>query len=96
MEEITGKLNAFPTRIKVGNRSVFISDVLDKWAYDNDVGLNFSRTGKPTDKLFIESFNGSSRDDCLNVNWFLSLEDAQAKFDKSRENYNYLRPHSPY
>ncbi|MEQ5790692.1 integrase core domain-containing protein [Muricauda sp. NFXS6] len=29
----------------------------------------------------MESFNGSFKDECLNVNWFFSLEDAQEKFD---------------
>jgi len=38
------------------------------------VTLDFSRPGKPTDNPFIESLNGSFRDECLNVNWFLSLE----------------------
>lgn len=94
MEEITGQQNAFPTQIKVDNGSEFISKVLDKWAYDNDVELDFSRPGKPTDNPFIESFNGSFRDECLNVNWFLSLEDAQEKFDKFRVDYNRFRPHS--
>ncbi|QUI96903.1 integrase core domain-containing protein [Salmonella enterica subsp. enterica serovar Weltevreden] len=32
---------------------------------------------KPTDNPFIESFNGSLRDECLNIHWFLSPEDAQ-------------------
>jgi transposase InsO family protein len=51
--------------------------VLDKWAYEINVELDFSRPGKPTDNPFIESFNGSFRDECLYVNWFLSMEDAQ-------------------
>ena len=55
------------------NGSEFISKVLDKRAYDNDVELDFYRPGKPTDNPFIESFNGYFRDECLNVNWFHSL-----------------------
>ncbi|MCS4274712.1 transposase InsO family protein [Raoultella sp. BIGb0132] len=43
--------------------------------------MDFSRPGKPTDNPFIESFNGSLRDECLNIHWFLSLEDAQYKLD---------------
>ena len=35
-----------------------------------------------------ESFNGSFRDECLNVNWFLSMEDAQEKIEKWRLDYN--------
>ena len=58
-----------PERIQVDNGSEFISKALDKWAYENNVGLDFSRPGKPTDNPFIESFNGSFRDECLNTNW---------------------------
>lgn len=35
----------------------------DKWAYDHGVTIDFSRPGKPTDNAFVESFNGSFRDD---------------------------------
>jgi len=30
----------------------------------------------------------------MSIGWFLSLEDAQEKFDKFREDYNRFRPHS--
>jgi putative transposase len=83
-----------PNRIKVDNGSEFISKALDKWAYENNVALDFSRPGKPTDNAFIESFNGSFRDECLNVNWFLSLEDAKEKINAFKEEYNHFRPHS--
>jgi len=69
-------------------------EILDKWAYENEVGLDFSRLGKPTDNPFIESFKGSFRDECLNANWFFSLEDAQQKFDIWRADYNGFRPDS--
>lgn len=85
---------ATPKRIQVDNGSEFISRVLDKWAYDHGVELDFSRPGKPTDNPFIESFNGSFRDECLNVHWFLSLEDARQKIEAWRCEYNDERPHS--
>ena len=94
MRQITQVVNYCPKRIKVDNGSEFISKVLDKWAYENKVELDFSRPGKPTDNPYIESFNGSFRDECLNANWFFSLEDAQEKFDIWREDYNGYRPHS--
>lgn len=50
----------------------YISKALDRWAYEKKIRLEFSRLGKPNDNTFIESFNGSLRDECLNVNWFLS------------------------
>jgi putative transposase len=83
-----------PDRIQCDNGSEFISRVLDKWAYDHGVTMDFSRPGKPMDNAMIESFNGSFRDECLNVNWFLSMEDAREKIEKWREDYNEFRPHS--
>jgi putative transposase len=43
---------------------------------------------------FIESFNDSFRDECLNVNWFLSLDNACNKIVAWRQEYNNYRPHS--
>ena len=77
MERLKNRYGQTPDRIQVDNGSEFISLAMDKWAYDNQVVLDFNRPGKPTDNPFIESFNGSLRDECLNVNWFLSLEDAR-------------------
>ena len=83
-----------PERIRVDNGPEFISKVLDEWAHSADIKLDFSRPGKPTDNAHIESFNGSLRDECLNVNWFLSIDDARDKLDAWRKDYNQFRPHS--
>jgi Transposase and inactivated derivatives len=83
-----------PVRIQTDNGSEFISQSLDKWAYEYGVTMDFSRPGKPTDNPFIESFNRSLRDECLNIHWFLSLEDAQDKLDNRRREYNHERTHS--
>lgn len=85
MERIRQENGTVPQRIQVDNGSEFISKALDKWAYDNKATLDFSRPGKPTDNPYIESFNGSFRNECLNVNWFLSLEDAQEKVEAWRQ-----------
>jgi len=83
-----------PERIQCDNGSEFVSKVLDKWAYENGATMDFSRPGKPTDNAMIESFNGTFRDECLNVNWFLSLEDAREKIERWRVEYNEFLPHS--
>lgn len=83
-----------PKTIRVDNGPEFISKVLDQWAYLNGVELDFSRPGKPTDNAFIEAFNGHLREECLNENWFLSLEDTRDKVGAWREEYNRWRPHS--
>jgi len=83
-----------PSRIFLDNGPEFISKALDLWAYQARVTLDFSRPGKPTDNAYIESFNGSFRDECLNTNWFLSMNDARAKIESWRREYNEFRPHS--
>lgn len=83
-----------PKRIQTDNGSEFISKEMDKWAYENQVTMDYSRPGKPTDNPFVESFNGSFRDECLNAHWFLSLEDAAEKIEAWRKDYNSYRPHS--
>jgi putative transposase len=54
---------------------------MDLRAYTNGVVLDFSRGGKPTDNAAIESFNGRFREECVNVPWFASMDDAQQKID---------------
>jgi putative transposase len=87
-------IRGLPERIRVDNGPEFISKDLDKWAYQNQVTLDFSRPGKPVDNCHIESFNGSFRDECLNIHWFMSLQDAKEKIEAFRIEYNDFRPHS--
>jgi putative transposase len=47
-----------------------------------------SRTRKLTDNAFIESLNGSFHDECLNVDWFLSLDDAKEGIEAFKGDYN--------
>jgi putative transposase len=83
-----------PQRIQTDNGSEFVSKEMDRWAYMHKVTMDYSRPGKPTDNPFIESFNGSFRDECLNAHWFLSLEDAVQKITAWSKDYNEYRPHS--
>lgn len=94
LQRIVLDRGALPKRIQADNGPEFISLALDKWAYENGVTLDFSRPGRPTDNAFIESFNGSLRDECLNTNWFMSLDDARQKLENWRQDYNHFRPHS--
>jgi len=78
----------------VDNGPEFISKEVDLWTYAHGVVLDFSRPGKPTDNAFIESFNSRFRQECLNEQWFVSLEDAKEKVETWRWHYNEQRPHS--
>jgi len=94
MNQVRHEYGNLPQRIQVDNGSEFISKDFDRWAYENNVTLDYSRPGRPTDNPFIESFNGSFRDECLNTNWCLSLEGARVKLELFRREYNEYRPHS--
>lgn len=50
--------------------------------------------GKPIQNGFIESFNGSFRDECLNETLFSSLAEARERIGAWKEDYNTHRPHS--
>ena len=83
-----------PVSITVDHGSEFTSKALEDWAWRRGVKLDFIRPGKPMENGHIESFNGRLRDECLNVMQFMSLEDARAKIEAWRVDYNQRRPHS--
>jgi putative transposase len=80
--------------IVIDNGTEFTSQVVDQWAYENQVQLHFITPGRPMENGYMESFNGKFRDECLNENWFLDLADAQEKIETWRCDYNQVRPHS--
>jgi putative transposase len=47
-----------PKKLCCDNGSEFTSHLVDLWGYQHQVKLDFSRTGKPTDNAYIESFDG--------------------------------------
>ena len=83
-----------PRSITVDHGTEFMSRALEDWAFARGVQLDFIRPGRPVENAFIEAFNGRLRDECLNVHQFLSIEDAQAKIEAWRVDYNARRPHS--
>jgi len=94
LERTTRERSSLPESITVDNGSEFCSRALEVWAMANEVQLCFIRPGRPVENGFIESFNGRLRDECLNVEWFSSLEEARQKLAKFRDHYNRQRPHS--
>jgi putative transposase len=83
-----------PESITVDNGSEFASSLMDRWAHQHGVLLNFIRPGKPVENGFIESFNGRLRDELLNVSIFVSIGDARRQLADWREDFNVTRPHS--
>jgi putative transposase len=87
-------IHGLPEQIVVDNGPEFISNALDAWAYERGIKLQFIRPGKPVDNCYMESFNGRFRDECLNENWFMSLDQVRKIIEDWRVDYNQARPHS--
>ena len=83
-----------PKVIVVDNGPEFSGKALDDWAWRNGVKLHFIDPGKPVQNAYIESFNATFRRDCLNQNWFYTLQEAKEEIEKWRLDYNEYRPHS--
>jgi putative transposase len=83
-----------PRSITVDHGTEFQSRALEDWAYRRGVQLDFIQPGKPVENAFIESFNGRLRDECLNVQQFTSLAEAQHIIEAWRLDNNQRRPHS--
>lgn len=75
------------------NGPEFVSQALDEWAAAHHVTLEFIRPGRPVENCFIESFNGTLRDECLNQHYFASLPEARDHIERWRQEYNTDRPH---
>lgn len=83
-----------PQQIVIDHGPEFAGKVLDQWAHENGVELRFITPGRPAENGYIESFNGRLRDECLNENWFMSLDQVRKVVEAWRVDYNQARPHS--
>ena len=83
-----------PETLRCDNGPEFTSRHLLSWCEDNGVKVHHIQPGKPMQNGHVESFNGRFRDECLNANWFLTLQDAKDKIYRWRKEYNEFRPHS--
>lgn len=82
-----------PKYLFADNGAEFTGHLVDLWAYHHGTRIDFSRPGKPTDNAHIETFNGSFRDECLNLHWFATLDEAKNLIEAWRRDYNESRPH---
>ena len=83
-----------PDAIRVDNGTEFTSNHFDAWAYERGIQVDFIQPGRPVENALIESFNGKLREECLNVHWFHSLDEARRLIEDWRREYNEVRPHS--
>jgi transposase InsO family protein len=58
------RIRGLPTVIQADNGPELRGRVLDQWAYENGVRLQFIEPGKPIQKVHIEIFNARLREEC--------------------------------
>ncbi|WP_333722097.1 IS3 family transposase [Agrobacterium tumefaciens] len=83
-----------PRTIVSDNGMEMTSMAILKWCQETKVDWHYIAPGKPMQNGFVESFNGSFRDECLNETLFSSLAQARAAITEWKEDCDKNRPHS--
>jgi putative transposase len=84
----------YPKEVRTDNGPEFTCRAFMTWAQKHGIKHILIEPGSPTQNAYIESFNGTFRDECLDENWFESLEQARQAIAMWRTDYNEIRPHS--
>ncbi len=83
-----------PQYLRSDNGPEFVAQAVRYWLDKAGVATLFIAKGSPWENGYVESFNGKLRDELLNRELFLSLEEAHWVIDRWRLNYNHHRIHS--
>jgi len=67
----------YPKEVRTDNGPEFTCQAFMTWAQKHGIKHILIESGSPTQNAYIESFNGTFRDECLDENWFESLEQAR-------------------
>ena len=84
----------YPQEVRTDNGPEFTCRAFMTWTQKHGIRHILIEPGSPTQNGYIESFNGTFRDECLDENWFESLEQARQIIAIWRTDYNETRPHS--
>jgi transposase InsO family protein len=82
-----------PEYLRSDNGPEFIAREVRQWLRDSEAGPWSIEPGSPWQNAYIESFNGKLRDELLNLERFLGLEEAKYVAERWRLDYNHHRPH---
>jgi len=83
-----------PEFIRSDNGPEFASHAVQKWLKAACVKTLFVAPGSPWENGYVESFNSKLRDELLNRELFLHIDELRYVADRWRMDYNHYRPHS--
>jgi len=99
-ERVIGVLTALvaqhgaPAHLRSDNGAEFVALAVQTWLAQCGVQTLYIEPGKPWQNGKEERFNGTVRDECLNLHVFTSLAEAWVRLSAFRQHYNTERPHS--
>jgi len=99
-ERVIGVLTALfaqhgaPAHLRSDNGAEFVAIAVQSWVAQSGVQTLYIEKGKPWQNGKEERFNGTVRDECLNLHIFFSLAEACVRLSAYRRHYNSERPHS--
>jgi putative transposase len=83
-----------PAYIRSDNGPEFISNVVKKFVRNSGADTLYVEPGSPWENGYVESFNSKLRDELLNRELFLHIDELRYVADRWRMDYNHYRPHS--
>jgi putative transposase len=83
-----------PAYLRSDNGAEFVATALQGWLTQHGIQALYIDPGKPWQNGKEERFNGTLRDECLNLHVFGSLAEARVRLTTFRMIYNTERPHS--
>ena len=83
-----------PEYLRSDNGPEFIAKAIQGWLKERQVKTHYIEPGSPWQNAYGESFNGKFRDECLNMEVFYSVPEAETVVETWRRDYNTQRPHS--
>ncbi len=83
-----------PTGIRSDNGSQFTAGRVKQFLKDMGVNTLFIEPGSPWENGYAESFNSRMRDELLDGELFLHLDEMKYVVERWRMDYNHYRPHS--
>ncbi len=83
-----------PAYMRSDNGAEFVALALQLWLRKQGIEPLYIDLGSPWQNGKDERFNGTVRDECLNLHLFASVAEARVKLEAFRQHYNDERPHS--
>ena len=82
-----------PEHIRSDNGPEFTDKAIREWLNRSGVKTLYTEPDSPWENGYIESFNARLRDELLDREIFITLEEARILIEQWRKDYNQVRPH---